>query len=1371
MLRLLLKVGDATLDARRATLEARKREAAEDKDGVGTEGTTSPGEMYSADREWISAAVREADEDQKAWEEKLAEMVHIRALARKRETTVGELVLGAARGALPPPHPDQWLPKADKERHEDEVRLLLGRHERELRDGLEAVEVSRLEAREAARDAAILKAKLRAIEGWRDHEIQTLRDAGRDAVDSLKGLLEKQRKESAIRIDKLEQALSEIRKEYNEVRAELTGRIEQLSRGRSNTEAWVKALRHDLAQERAMRETAERRLAVVKGNAEVLSEKLRSELRAERMHSRRLELWIAALHDDIRCHIKDREELKRLHALEKFEHEQKLRAERHKVWRHRTSIRLLGTSVDNLFLFFAQRLANLAGSRRTHNDALRANGAVEVLAAVCRGPRKDLRRLAARALGALGWNGHTEARVLAWDIYRHWDLWVQSCCPAEEARLRRRGQTFEDPEEFRHADQISTPPSHSLADIPQDRGSASPNDRPFSKESGREPPLPAPDPRNLHRGQDGTSALSPESSPPQGATGDGETDRQQKKTLEKQPSHLVEEEKGRGVAANYEEDGKEDEYQPRPGTSARTVVRERRQWALRRTRRLEGPNEANQLELGGGLPAVDGGKGASLDTVARVGVEGAARGREEFSVTGSNGEAEGNGGIVAMLARLCQEWDDWEVVRAAAAALSVAAYHEGNTDRMGAAAPKLISVLVGLLPHPDPEVQVHAATALANLAHASPSYQSEAGEMGAIDALLHVCCGRAGVGGSDGTAGGHVDGRTAGTLLSAVDIDAVVEAAQETDCRGRAERNGVGDRPASSKTRPGRKQDLNVEISEIKATRKKEQQGRCMELEEGEAEADDKSRTDDKWARARGSDPEQGASVTGGGTGHLIRRVERQEEGKVEDETGEEVTAADTMDVDAVQAATAALANLLCYSETNSVRLVAAGGVGVLVGLVSSYRPHNLLDSDQVEEIQANAAEALVNATRNHGEEVATRIHSLGMGPLVLMCGSDNVQVQRHAALVVGNLCQTDAHRAIAGVEGGVEAMFVLCDAADFVVRANALWALGNLAWDPHNQERIGRFTSQLLSLVSSSWLPIRTNALICLANSLFFNEPNRRRVELADGALLELLGYCGKDHPASVQEAALRCLVSLTYVDRVVVPLVEAGCISTFVASLATSEPATVRHTAALALLNVVVHDIHKSHVAEAGGVEAAVALLGSDDPEERELAARILAELACTEADDGKGAKEKQLDLPHLLGIVQMEGNLPAQKAAAEQIAHEISEDPRKQKDFGDCGGVTVLLGMCNTTRNTEARLLVPVLWGLRHCLHNDAVNKNLFVTAGGLETLVQLCDYSRSAGEWAVAEGALTTLVTAALGNETICRRLLRVLSTAPDNTDPR
>ena len=61
-------------------------------------------------------------------------------------------------------------------------------------------------------------------------------------------------------------------------------------------------------------------------------------------------------------------------------------------------------------------------------------------------------------------------------------------------------------------------------------------------------------------------------------------------------------------------------------------------------------------------------------------------------------------------------------------------------------------------------------------------------------------------------------------------------------------------------------------------------------------------------------------------------------------------------------------------------------------------------------------------------------------------------KVKRHAALVLGNICQTDAHRAKAGEEGAVEGLFALCDSDDGMVRANALWALGNLAWDPWNQ-------------------------------------------------------------------------------------------------------------------------------------------------------------------------------------------------------------------------------------------------------------------------------------------------------------------------------
>lgn len=67
-----------------------------------------------------------------------------------------------------------------------EVRLLLERHSRELRAEEEKVEAAQVKVREAVREVVILRAKLQAIEGWRDHEIIVLRSAGRDSVDSLK---------------------------------------------------------------------------------------------------------------------------------------------------------------------------------------------------------------------------------------------------------------------------------------------------------------------------------------------------------------------------------------------------------------------------------------------------------------------------------------------------------------------------------------------------------------------------------------------------------------------------------------------------------------------------------------------------------------------------------------------------------------------------------------------------------------------------------------------------------------------------------------------------------------------------------------------------------------------------------------------------------------------------------------------------------------------------------------------------------------------------------------------------------------------------------------------------------------------------------
>lgn len=93
-----------------------------------------------------------------------------------------------------------------------------------------------------------------------------------------------------------------------------------------------------------------------------------------------------------------------------------------------------------------------------------------------------------------------------------------------------------------------------------------------------------------------------------------------------------------------EDPEEEEEFRPKATMSARGVVRARRQWALRRARRREGPNEANQLELGGGSPAEVGIREAWVGTaVEAAAVSSEVGGVEGGSVRGGGrGEGEGD---------------------------------------------------------------------------------------------------------------------------------------------------------------------------------------------------------------------------------------------------------------------------------------------------------------------------------------------------------------------------------------------------------------------------------------------------------------------------------------------------------------------------------------------------------------------------------------------------------------------------------------------------------------------------------------------------------------------------------------------------------
>lgn len=204
---------------------------------------------------------------------------------------------------------------------------------------------------------------------------------------------------------------------------------------------------------------------------------------------------------------------------------------------------------------------------------------------------------------------------------------MESCCPAEEERLRLRGRTFEDPEQFRHADETTLslpPPSKSETDkSPTALGGiviAEPRES-FSREEAKTVTDDV-EASVISAGaatEQGTMETVSESHRTLKRVVDGEntadlgvlqcksnTDEGGSDTIgqtSQRTEHGLEE---LGIDQNEVAKDEESEFRPAAAMSAKAVVRARRQWALRRARRSEGPNEANQLELGGGRAGISG---------------------------------------------------------------------------------------------------------------------------------------------------------------------------------------------------------------------------------------------------------------------------------------------------------------------------------------------------------------------------------------------------------------------------------------------------------------------------------------------------------------------------------------------------------------------------------------------------------------------------------------------------------------------------------------------------------------------------------------------------------------------------------------------
>jgi HEAT repeat protein len=482
-----------------------------------------------------------------------------------------------------------------------------------------------------------------------------------------------------------------------------------------------------------------------------------------------------------------------------------------------------------------------------------------------------------------------------------------------------------------------------------------------------------------------------------------------------------------------------------------------------------------------------------------------------------------------------------------------------------------------------------------------------------------------------------------------------------------------------------------------------------------------------------------------------------------------------SVDVDVLENATSALVNLSRNHEQNALRVGTAYGIEALVRLTNSTATADLSSPDG-ERVQGNAAEALVNATRNDSHENAERIRSCGVRPIVLMCTSGNLIVKRAAPLVLGNIAQNDAIRAEVGSAGGIDALFLLAGSDDEIVQSNAAYAMGNLAWTASNQERIGFFMPQLLQLLHSAFAPVRENAMIALANAIHFHESNRRRLMFEAPGSLELLVRMIDDNSPLVRAHTARCLGAACHNDTVAKAAGNyTGCISGLIRLLRDRDGQCQRY-AAFALKNLALYDPNKRVILENNGVEGLTHVAGSNSHEAREMASAVMDVLADLAGEDEMEAMKDKFGVGGMVDLLRTNAHNPLVAGlAADSLAEKVyGGKPSDHDAVVSAGGVEALLELLakgqekdseDPTSSTMGPYTLKTLWSLRTMLRRHAEAQTRAGAANGIRIMINYVDMEKNGGGaqrehlHEIQSTALSILTMIVQDHEINSRKLLR------------
>lgn len=130
-------------------------------------------------------------------------------------------------------------------------------------------------------------------------------------------------------------------------------------------------MRYNLGLETAKRKVCDRKIISLTEQLATLRGRCNDEIRAERAHSARVELWVHAMLSSFAYFKAEIAHRERLLDMQQELDKKEQRQLKYKLWCQETAAQTLGLDADALVLYFAQRMAALAGAHHTFNNILR----------------------------------------------------------------------------------------------------------------------------------------------------------------------------------------------------------------------------------------------------------------------------------------------------------------------------------------------------------------------------------------------------------------------------------------------------------------------------------------------------------------------------------------------------------------------------------------------------------------------------------------------------------------------------------------------------------------------------------------------------------------------------------------------------------------------------------------------------------------------------------------------------------------------------------------------------------------------------------------------------------------------------------------